>query len=153
VAKKAIPKPVPFDQEQAKLRTSTKQRQRVALISEATGGFLVAEPPPHKFELFLRGDDEHLSQKGIFAMPSGRKGPIVALGTMALLNLCTLKESAPDEPLAVCTATPTQLKKRFTARRGTGEHHRKLLLKPTKSSEWVVEVQKGVSPKSWWKFW
>jgi hypothetical protein len=41
----------------------------VALVSRATGGFLVAEPPPHKFELFLRGDEAALSQRSVFALP------------------------------------------------------------------------------------
>jgi len=40
----------------------------------------------------------------------------------------------------VCTGTPTRLKKRHTARRGAGEHHRKLLLKPSKTATWLIEV-------------
>ena len=137
-AKAALPKPLPFDQEQARLRASSAQRQRVALVSQATGGFLVAEPPPHKFELFLRGDEAALSQRSVFALPAGRSGEIVALGTTALLNLCSLKTDS--EELGVCTGTPTRLKKRHTARRGAGEHHRKLLLKPSKTATWVIEV-------------
>ena len=54
---------------QARLRASSAQRQRVALVSQATGGFLVAEPPPHKFELFLRGDEAALSQRAVFTLP------------------------------------------------------------------------------------
>ena len=99
----------------------------------------MAEPPPHKFELFLRGDEAALSQRAVFTLPAGRSGEIVALGTTALLNLCTLKPDSPDE-LGVCTGTPTRLRKRHTARRGAGEHHRKLLLKPTKTAAWVIEV-------------
>ena len=134
-----LPKPQPFDQEQARLRAGSARRQSVALVSQATGGFLVAEPPPHKFELFLRGDEAALSQRAVFTLPAGRSGEIVALGTTALLNLCTLKPDSPDE-LGVCTGTPTRLRKRHTARRGAGEHHRKLLLKPTKTAVWVIEV-------------
>ena len=63
----------------------------------------------------------------------------MALGTTALLNLCSLKPDKPEE-LGVCMGTPTRLKKRHTARRGAGEHHRKLLLKPSKTATWVIEV-------------
>ena len=64
-----LPKPQPFDQEQARLRAGSARRQSVALVSQATGGFLVAEPPPHKFELFLRGDEAALSQRAVFTLP------------------------------------------------------------------------------------
>jgi len=97
-ARALLPKPQPFDQEQvrlraslvrvrvrvryacswvnpnpnpdqARLRSGSARRQRVALVSQATGGFLVAEPPPHKFELFLRGDEAALSQRAVFTLP------------------------------------------------------------------------------------
>ena len=74
------------------------------------------------------------------ALPPGGRGGIVALGTLALLNTCAM-HNTPGEPLAVCTGTPSVLKKRHTAKRGAGEHHRTLLLKSVRpTSQWVVEV-------------
>ena len=61
------------------------------------------------------------------------------MSTKALLNLCTLNYQQADEPQVLCTGTPGLLKKRATAKAGKGEHHRKLLLQPSKASDFIIE--------------
>ena len=57
-----------------------------ALVSESTGGFVTARPPPHKQAMLVMARDVGLSVHSVFAtLPSGH---VLALGTRALLGLC-----------------------------------------------------------------
>lgn len=124
ILKRQTSKAVAFEAEQAELMRQADGMRRVALISVVTGGFLTVQPPPHTLELFLRADAEELSVRAVFSFLSLQ---MVSYATKALLNPCQLNVEAIDQPIALCTGTPSVLKKLKTTKSGKGGFHRKLL--------------------------
>ena len=133
--KKVVP---PFDQEQAALLKRSEALPHVALVSELSHGFVSVKQPPQKLELFVDGHAESLSLASIFAVAHSGSGTILSVGLGSLLNLCQLHEGT-HEPPAVCGAHPTVLKTRAAAPPGHS-HHRRLLLTPQPTSQFVIEL-------------
>lgn len=65
----------------------------MALFSEATGGFVSVELPPHKYELLVHATSSSISAAAAFALMPG--GEIVAVGPAALLNVCEPHDLRP----------------------------------------------------------
>jgi hypothetical protein len=109
-----------------------------ALQSTLTQGFLAIDGPPHKDALFARADQGVLSLSSAFALPRTGRGAIIARGTGSYLNIC---QKAEGQPYSLCAGTPSVMKPpRVTHPSKTAEHHRRLLLTPSASSEFVVEI-------------
>lgn len=65
---------------------STTKPRYVALVSEATNGFVTIGMPPDKFELLAHATSAALTAAAAFAILPG--GELMALGPVALLSVC-----------------------------------------------------------------
>ena len=122
--------------EDALLEKVERLRQpHVALVSLATEGFVSVEMPPHRLAMRPHARTDALSLRGVFSfLPSGA---VMALGTNALLNLCT--PLAADGAAAGGGATDGGESDVCTSYVAAGSAHPKLLRTSTpRSSRFVV---------------
>jgi len=142
-AKAAVGAKVQFDQLQAVIRKRAARLPAFALISEASRGYVSAELPPRKPELFVHASGERLSLQNVFAAAAPRAGKggsaLYALGAGAILGLCETTPGSAD--MALCLGGPAELKPpRVGSQREKSAQHRKLMLRAGATSAFVLEI-------------
>ena len=134
---------IQFDQLQAVIRKRAARLPAFALISEASRGYVSAELPPRKPELFVHASGERLSLQNVFAAAAPRAGKggsaLYALGAGAILGLCETTPGSAD--MALCLGGPAELKPpRVGSQREKSAQHRKLMLRAGATSAFVLEI-------------